>query len=241
MPYYKKKEYIKIALNSVLKQSYRKFEIIIINDDLNEDPSFIHELKKKDKRIKIINNTKRLGAGLSRNKGIKFAKGNLLAFLDADDLWHKDKLKKQVNFMFKKKIEFCFTSYKIIDSTGKILGSRISTKNIEYKDLIKSCDIGLSTVMLKKKILKKNKLSFPKLKTKEDYVLWLNISKKIGTLYFLKDQLTYWRKLDNSLSSNTMQKLKDGFKVYNIHLKFNIFRSILNLLNLSLNYLIKKW
>ena len=102
MPYYKKKEYIKIALNSVLKQSYRKFEIIIINDDLNEDPSFIHELKKKDKRIKIINNTKRLGAGLSRNKGIKFAKGNLLAFLDADDLWHKDKLKKQVNFMFKK-------------------------------------------------------------------------------------------------------------------------------------------
>ena len=57
--------------------------------------------------------------------------------------------------MFKKKIEFCFTSYKIIDSTGKILGSRISTKNIEYKDLIKSCDIGLSTVMLKKKILKK--------------------------------------------------------------------------------------
>ena len=142
--------------------------------------------------------------------------------------------------MFKKKIEFCFTSYKIIDSTGKILGSRISTKNIEYKDLIKSCDIGLSTVMLKKKILKKNKLSFPKLKTKEDYVLCLNISKKIGTLYFLKDQLTYWRKLDNSLSSNTMQKLKDGFKVYNIHLKFNIFRSILNLLNLSLNYLIKK-
>ena len=75
------KFYIKIALNSVLKQSYRKFEIIIKNDDLNEDPSFIHELKK-DKRIKIINNTKRLGAGLSRNKGIKFAKGNLLAFLD---------------------------------------------------------------------------------------------------------------------------------------------------------------
>lgn len=227
------------SLNSALNQSYQKFEIIIINDDSNEDPSFINELKKKDKRIKIINNTKRLGAGLSRNKGIKFAKGNFLAFLDADDLWHKDKIKKQVNFMLKKKIEFCFTSYKIIDSNGKIIGSRISTKNIEYKDLIKSCDIGLSTVMLNKQLLK-NKLKFPKLKTKEDYVLWLNISKKIRTLYFMRDTLTYWRKLNNSLSSSTIQKLKDGFRVYNFYLRFNIFQSIKSLFTLSLNYFLKK-
>ena len=78
----------------------------------------------------------------------------------------------------------------------------------------------------------KNKLLFPNLKTKEDYVLWLKISKEIGTLYFLKDTLTYWRKLDNSLSSDTIQKLIDGFRVYNIYLKFNIFKSLKSLLNL---------
>lgn len=239
MPYYKKKKYIKSALNSVLQQSFQKFEIIIINDDPNEDMSFINKLKKKDKRIKIIKNKKRIGAGLSRNKGIKFARGNFLAFLDADDLWHKNKLKKQITFMIKKKISFCFTSYKILNSNGRIIGSRISKKNLEYKDLLKSCDIGLSTVMLRSELIK-NKLLFPKLKTKEDYVLWLNISKQIGTLYFLKDSLTYWRKLNNSLSSDTIQKLQDGFKVYNQFLKFNFFESIIKLLNLSFNYILKK-
>ncbi len=239
MPYYKKKEYIKSALNSVLQQTFKNFEIIIINDDPSEDILFIRNLKKIDKRISVINNKKCIGAGLSRNKGIKFARGNFLAFLDADDLWRKDKLKRQLNFMLKYNINFCFTSYKIVDSNNKVIGSRISKKNLEYQDLIKSCDIGLSTVMLKRKLLK-NKLLFPKLKTKEDYVLWLKISKEIGTLYFLKDTLTYWRKLDNSLSSDTIQKLIDGFRVYNYYLKFSIFKSIKSLLNLSLNYLLKK-
>ena len=239
MPYYKKKEYIKSTLNSVLQQSFKNFEIIIINDDPNEDTLFINKLKKIDKRIKVINNKKSIGAGLSRNKGIKFARGNFLAFLDADDLWRKDKLKRQLNFMMKNNINFCFTSYKILDSNDKVIGTRISKKNLEYEDLVKSCDIGLSTVMLKRKLLK-NKLLFPNLKTKEDYVLWLKISKEIGTLYFLKDTLTYWRKLDNSLSSDTIQKLIDGFRVYNIYLKFNIFKSLKSLLNLSLNYLLKK-
>ena len=77
-----------------MNQSYQKFEIIIINDEPGKSSKDILAcIKKKDKRIKIINNKKNIGAGASRNKGIKIARGNYIAFIDSDDLWKKNKLK----------------------------------------------------------------------------------------------------------------------------------------------------
>jgi teichuronic acid biosynthesis glycosyltransferase TuaG len=101
-PYYKKKKYIESAINSVLQQTYKNFELIIIYDDENkEDLNFLKKIIKKDKRIKIYINKKNLGAGRSRNKGIKLSKGSTIAFLDADDLWFHNKLQKQIFFMKK--------------------------------------------------------------------------------------------------------------------------------------------
>ena len=99
-----------------------------------------------------------MGAGLSRNLGILKAKGKYISFIDGDDIWKKDKLKNQLLFMLKNKIEFCFTSYSIINKKNSIIKFIKAKKNISYEDLIKSCDIGLSTVMLKKKTIKKNKI-----------------------------------------------------------------------------------
>ena len=127
------------------------------------------------------------------------------------------------------------------NSSGKIIDFRPAKKKITFKDLIFSCDIGLSTVILKKQKKIKNKIKFPNLKTKEDYVLWLNLSKKKIIFYGLKNNLTQWRKLDNSLSSNLIQKLLDGFKVYKIYLKFNTFKSIWYLFLLSKNYITKSY
>ena len=90
IPYFKKIRYINKAINSVLEQTYKNFEVIIIYDDENlEDLKAVNNIKKKDKRIKVIVNKKNLGAGYSRNKGIKISKGNIIAFLDADDYWKK--------------------------------------------------------------------------------------------------------------------------------------------------------
>ncbi len=105
IPYYRKKKYITNTLKSVLKQTYHKVEIIIIYDDeQKKDLQFIKKLIKSDKRISLIINKKSIGAGLSRNKGIKKSKGRYISFIDADDLWRKNKLKLQIEFMKKKKL-----------------------------------------------------------------------------------------------------------------------------------------
>ena len=237
IPYYKKKRYIKLTLQSILRQKYKNFEILIIYDDADtEDLLFIKKLKKKDKRIKLIINKKNIGAGMSRNKGVRLSKGEYLAFVDSDDLWHPEKLKLQLSYMIKNKISISHTSYKIIDTNNSKIGYR-HANNIEYKDLIKSCDIGLSTVMIKKKILKNN--HFGNLKTKEDYILWLKLSKKNFIFHPIKKPLTSWRYSKDSLSSSTIQKLFDGYYVYRNFLKFSVFYSLYSLCVLSINYLRK--
>ncbi len=100
MPYRQKKEYVHKAIRSVLVQTYKNFELIIIFDDEKKDDlNFIKSITKNKKKIKIIINKKNIGAGASRNKGIKKAKGKYIAFIDSDDFWKPNKLKKQIEFI----------------------------------------------------------------------------------------------------------------------------------------------
>jgi teichuronic acid biosynthesis glycosyltransferase TuaG len=239
IPFFNKKIFFLRCINSVLSQTYKKFEIIIINDEITSSSfEFLKKIKKKDDRIKVFNNFKNLGAGLSRNVGIKLAKGKYIAFLDADDAWHADKLNFQINFMIKNKIIFSHTNYFIIDTNNKIIGSQIAPDKIYYNDLLKSCDIGLSTVMIDAKI--KNELKFSNLKTKEDYVLWLKLSKKYP-IFGINKFYSNWRSSKSSLSSSYVRKIIDAFYVYNRFQKFNIIKSLLFVLTLSLFALIKKY
>ena len=213
----------------------------------NEDKSDLHEIKKffKNKVIKkkisykIIVNKKSLGAGYARNVGIKTSKTKYIAFLDSDDLWDKNKLKIQVNYMEKNNILFSHTSYHIINANNKIISFRLAKTKILFKDLITSCDIGLSTVILRSNLLSKNKILFPKIKTKEDYVLWLRIIKKINIIRGLNNKLTYYRKTKGSLSSDKLLSLINGYKVYKDHMNYGLTKSLFYLFILSVNSLKK--
>ncbi len=107
-------------------------------------------------------------------------------------------------------------------------------------EILKSCDIGLSTVVIEKKVITKTTTKFPQLVTKEDFVFWLTLLKKNYKFYAFDSNLTNWTDSKNSLSSSTVQKLSDGFKVYYYYMNFNVVKSLYYLICLSLNYLKKK-
>ena len=122
IPYFKKKKFIKQTINSIFKQTYKKYEIIIIYDDKDlTDLPYLKKVVKKIKKKKIVINKKNYGAGISRNIGIKNAHGKFIAFLDADDVWNKNKLKEQIKFMKKKKVNFSYTSYSIVNENNRII------------------------------------------------------------------------------------------------------------------------
>lgn len=238
-PYFKKKKFIKETILSVLNQTYKNFELIIIYDDFDQcDLNYIKEIKNLDNRINLIINKKNIGAGLSRNQAMHYAKGSYIAFIDSDDLWHKTKLENQIEFMKSNNLNISHTSYEIIDDNKNIKGNRVARNFNEIKDLLKSCDIGLSTVMIKKEIVS-DQYSFADTKTKEDFIFWLKILKNNHKIGGFDKILTSWRKLDNSLSSSTTQKLIDGFNVYFKYMNFGLFKSIYYLYCLSVNYLKK--
>ena len=239
IPYHKKISFIKKSLNSVLNQTYQNKEIIIIFDDNNqEELKKIKIFIKRKKNIKLIINSKNLGAGLSRNKAAKVAEGKYLAFLDADDFWKNNKLSYQISIMKKLNIKISHTSYFIINENNKIVERRKAKLSQNYNDLLNSCDIGLSSVIIEKKLFLKNKFSSNK--TKEDYAAWLKISKKIP-IYGIKKYLLFWRKTKNSLSSNIYQKIIDAFDIYYNKEKFGLIKSIYSVIKLSCNFLVKKY
>ena len=238
MPYYKKEFYVDESVQSILNQSYKNFELILVNDDI-ENKSFINKMSNLDQRIRLVHNDKNLGAGLSRNKAIVLSKGEYVAFCDCDDLWKKDKLELQLNFMEKFNLSFSYTSYDIIDENNKFIKTRQAPKFVDFKKLRNSCDIGLSTIITKRKIFEGNKYQFSNLKTKEDYVLWLKFAQGGIEMKGLDQNLTSWRKTKNSLSSSISQKLIDGYRVYRMHLRYGRLKSLFYLIILSINFVLK--
>ena len=237
IPTYQNCNRLRDALNSVLSQTYNNYEVLIM-DDGSTDGTEEMVNSFKDSRIFYYWNKNSGGPAKPRNRGIKFSKGNWIAFLDSDDVWKVDKIKKQVNFMKNNNLQASHTSYEIFDNKNQIVAVRIARNFYEIKDLLKSCDIGLSTVMLKKEIIFDN-FKFPDLKTKEDFVVWLNLLKNEIIIGGLDEKLTIWKKTDSSLSSSILQKLTDGYSVYHKYMKFNSIKSIYYLLCLSINFLKK--
>ena len=236
LPYYKKIEYIRKTLGSIDKQIYKNYELIIVYDDKDlTDFHILTKITKKNSKIKIIKNFKNMGAGHSRNIGIKNSHGEFIAFIDADDLWHKQKISKQIAFM---NINFSFSDYKK-KFPNKIIEVKYKKKFIEYKDLLKSCVIGLSTVMVKKNIINYN--LFPNLKTQEDFAAWLKITRKNYKAYNLDNTLVTWNFDKNSLSANFLQKTFDAFKVYNKYQKFSFIKSLYSVIILSFNSFKRKF
>jgi teichuronic acid biosynthesis glycosyltransferase TuaG len=240
IPYFKSEKYIEQAINSVREQKYKNWELIIVDDEIsNSSKNILKKIKEKLKnKIRIITNSKNVGVAISRNRAISIAKGKYIAFLDSDDFWNKKKLYEQINFMKENRARISFTSYKVINELNKLIYFVKVNFNLNYSQLLKKCPICTSSVVVESSIIKKNK--FRNLKTKEDYELWLRLSRNF-TFYGLNKVLTTYRARKNTLSSNHLNKIYNAYFIYKSLNNFNFIQSIYYVVRLYSNAFIKKF
>lgn len=222
MPTYNSENYIEESINSILKQTYKNWELIVI-DDASTDKTVSIVNKFQNKNIILIQNKKNSGAAISRNKGINLATGNFIAFLDSDDIWNKDKLLKQINFMKKNKFAFTFTSFSYLKDL-KTREVKIP-KKITYKEALKNTIILTSTVMINIDSIPKDLIYMPNVRKGQDTATWWNILKNNHIAYGLDINLTTYRVHNESLSFNKIKALKRTWNLYRKIQKFNILKS----------------
>ncbi|WP_095298371.1 glycosyltransferase family 2 protein [Helicobacter sp. 12S02232-10] len=175
IPSYNTAKFISFALESVISQSFKDFECLVVDDASDdESPAIIQEYAQKDFRVLPILLTQNVGVSKARNLALERAKGRFIAFLDSDDMWEKDKLKIQIEFMLSENIVFSHTPYFVVDESNKRIGSFFPKKNINYKDILKTCDIGNSTAIYDASVL--GKISSGTIR--HDYEIWLKILKQ---------------------------------------------------------------
>ncbi len=233
MPNFNKGKFLEEAIKSVLKQSFTKWKLYIIDDNSNDNSRKIIEKYKKIPKIKSFFLKKNKGPSFCRNLVLKKSKAKFIAFLDSDDYWNKNKLKSQINFMLKKKYPFTFTDYIPLIQNGsfkKALKSTKIDKEFNINKFIRNSSINTSTMILERKYIKK--LKFRDLSLMEDYIFKCELMKK-SKFSFKKYPATsaVYRIIKKSRSS---KKIYNLFSLWILNKKYNKLNFIQNFISLVL-------
>lgn len=237
-PSYNSEKLIDKTIESVKNQTYKNYEMIIIDDGSSDNSvNTITRLIKNDTRFKLIELKENVGAAKARNIGIEKANGRFIAFLDSDDLWYSNKLENQVKFMKEKNIAFSFTSYEVINQSGIKLKKVIDAPDeINYVGLLKNTIIGCLTVMLDTEKLRDFKM--PNCKP-EDTALWLKLLREDNTAYGLKQVLAQYRLVEGSVSSNKINAAQNLWRLYRMQEQLPLVSSCWYFGNYAINALKK--
>ncbi len=236
MSVFNHEKYLQKSIDSILSQSYKNFEFIIINDGSNKNTKKILELNKlQDKRIKVIINKKRIGLTKSLNIAIKISKGEYIARQDSDDISYFKRFEEQLNFFKKnKKVIMCGTNGILIDNNGSFLKN---IKNLENnyekikKKLIYENQFIHSSVMVKRNYLLEVKGYDEKFKYAQDYDLWCRLSIR-GFLTNINKILVKIRQHNESIT----KKNKKEQNYYSILASIRHYAEINNLKYLNKSY-----
>ncbi len=214
MPAYNCEKYVVEAINSILAQTYRNWELLVLDDGSKDNTlRIIEEFSQKDSRIKALPNGKNMGVSATRNRGIELASGEWIAFLDSDDMWKPEKLEKQFEIVEKEAAEFLFTGSSYINEEGEAYKEIFEVpEKITYKKLRNQNVISCSSVLVKKKYFEHIKME--KDEMHEDYAVWLRILKTGVTAFGVNEPLLIYRISRNSKSGNKMKTVKMTYKVF---------------------------
>lgn len=213
IPCYNMKRFIFDSMRSVVRQTFRDWEMILVDDGSTDGTyEFIKSLSDSDYRIKHATKA-HTGIADTRNQCIQMAQGRYLAFLDADDYWHNSKLEVQLEFMRDRKLGFSYTAYDCVNEEGETVVRSIKTAgNLDYNTYLRNTIIGCSTVMIDRDQV--GDVVVPNFRTSEDSATWLKILRKGFKAYAIERPLTYYRIRSRSASSNKLQATADLWRVY---------------------------
>lgn len=225
-PVYNSENYLESCISSLINQTYKNCEFILI-DDFSTDKStqIIKKYERIDSRIKLISMKKNFGASIARNKGIELSKGKYLAFCDSDDYWDTEKLNLQINYMTTNNISISHTNYFIFKSHSDILQKKqIKSKSkITYNDILFKNYIGFSTLIINQSIIGKKYMKF--YKSCNDYAYLLNLLKN-QVSYCYGRPLSYYRVHNDSLSSNKIKNSINHLRVLKKETDLGLFMVI---------------
>jgi teichuronic acid biosynthesis glycosyltransferase TuaG len=224
-PIYNAEDFLADSLDSILNQSYQNWEAILINDNSTDGSLEIAKrFVRSDPRFKIINKTVSEGAARARNAGIKQAKGRFIAFLDSDDIWNPTKLEKQIDFMKKNEITFSFSNYHFINEAGVVSTEVKVPLSVTYDSLLKGNVVACLTAIYDTQAL--GKVLMPDIRKRQDFGLWLAITKKGVTGYSLQESLAKYRLRSGSISHAKINTMMYTWKLYREIEKLSFIKSL---------------
>ena len=228
-PTYNCAEFIARTLDTVIAQTYKNWEMIIVDDCSSDNTKeIVEEYIKKDSRIKYHLLEENSGAAVARTTAMNLAKGSYMAFLDSDDIWMPDKLEKQIKWMNDNNYAFSCTAYEHIDEKDNSLNKVIKTvEKTDYNRLLLDCPVGNSSVMYD--VEKMGKFEVPNIRKRNDDALWLKMLKQEKYIWGMPEVLTKYRVRENSISSNKIKVIKYHWILYREIEHLSVFRSMFHI------------
>lgn len=225
VPVYNAGNYIEKTIQQVQAQTYENWELLLVDDCSKDDSVDKIQPFLTDTRIRLIRQEKNQGAAAARNRGISEMNGDYLAFLDADDVWMKDKLSKTLAHAKKNSAHFVFTAYEFGDEEAKPTGKVVVVpEKLTYREALSRTIIFTTTVMFDMHFFTKEQVMMPLCKS-EDTALWWRILRGGETAYGLNEVLAIYRRPATSLSSNKVEALRRIWMLYRKQEQLNVFAS----------------
>ena len=238
LPVYNSKKYIVATINSIIRQSFKSWNLIIIDDCSNDGTyEILKQIQKKynkENKIFLYRQNINQGQAEARNLGLKKSKSIFIAFIDSDDLWEKNKLKKQIGFMKDNNYKFTYSDYISFKNNNKKIV--IVPDNYDYNSFVKNTSIATSTMIIKRNIIKN--ISFPSKRLCEDFYFKCLILKKTKA-YKCSLVHSYYRIRNNSLQDSRVKVLLAVWNINKNLNKMNFFNNLSSVFFITYNSLKK--
>jgi len=235
-PMYNGEKFVSQTIESVLAQTYRNWEMVIVDDGSKDNSAaIVANYAEKDSRIRLIQQSNS-GSAAARNHALREANGRYICFLDADDLWDSQFLEKQFDFLQQQDAALVYCSYRRIDVNGQeILKPFIVPPKVNYKGLLKTCSISCLTAMFDKTKIGEIYFNESLKSMRDDFVFWLTILKRIDNAYGNPDVLASYRVFTASTTGNKKKVMKPQFMVYYHVEKLGLLRSVYYFVHWAIN------